>query len=236
MLFMNNAVVAVEGDSFLSLIERLATDDRVDPAKVSALLDIQERMMAKKAEVEFNEAFRRLRGKLPIIKKGDIVEYKGKEAFKFAKWEKVQAIIDDIIAEEGFDLTFDSEIHPTGTATIAILHHQGGHTRRISTPPLPLDSGGGKNAIQGIGSSMSYGQRYATKFALNLRFEDDDDGHRGGLVFINVEQQKIINDLITDTKTDMDRFLRALEVAAVENITIELYPAARNMLSAKKRA
>lgn len=233
---MSNEIAPLEHDSFLSLIERLAIDDRVDPAKVSAMLDIQERMMAKKAEAEFNEAFRRLRGKLPIIKKGDVVEYKGKEVFKFAKWEKVQAIIDDIIAEEGFDLTFDSEIHPTGTATIAILHHQGGHTRRISTPPLPLDSGGGKNAIQGIGSSMSYGQRYATKFALNLRFEDDDNGHRGGLVFINVEQQKIINELIAETKTDIDRFLRALEVASVENITLDVYPVARNMLSNKKKA
>ncbi len=197
-------------------------------------------MIAKRAEAEFNEAFLRLRGKLPIIKKGDIVAYENKktgkmeEAFKFAKWEKVQAIIDDIIASEGFDLTFDSTVHPNGTAVVAILHHTGGHTRRTSTPPIPIDSGGGKNNVQGVGSSMSYGQRYATKFALNLRFEDDDDAHLAGVVFISPAQVTQVNALIAETKTDLTRFLHTMNVAAVESLTTELLPVALNMLQSKK--
>jgi hypothetical protein len=234
--------LTIKDDGFLSLIDRLAHDSTVDPAKISAILDIQERMMAKCAESEFNEAFLRLRGKLPIIKKGDIVTYENKktgkmeEAFKFSKWEKVQAIIDDIIASEGFDLTFDSTVHPNGTAVVAILHHTGGHTRRTSTPPIPIDSGGGKNNVQGVGSSMSYGQRYATKFALNLRFEDDDDANLAGIVFISDEQVKQVNALIVETKTDTDRFLRTMNVAAVENLTTQLLPVALNMLQSKKAA
>ena len=157
------------------------------------------------------------------------------EAFKFAKWEKVQAVINDIIASEGFDLTFDSQVHPNGTAVVAILHHVGGHTRKTSTPPIPIDSGGGKNNVQGIGSSMSYGQRYATKFALNLRFEDDDDGKLAGVVFISPEQVKQVNSLIEATKTDLARFLHTMNVAVVENITTEVYPVAINMLSSKKK-
>ncbi len=239
---MSKDIAITDNQGFLSLIERLAHDTTVDPAKISAILDIQERMLNKRAEQEFNEAFLRLREKLPIIKKGDIVAYENKktgkmeEAFKFAKWEKVQAIIDDIIASEGFDLTFDSTVHPNGTAVVAILHHTGGHTRRTSTPPIPIDSGGGKNNVQGVGSSMSYGQRYATKFALNLRFEDDDDGVRGGLTFINPEQQKVIKDLLSETKTDTARFLQAMEVASVENIPTGAYALARNMLAGKKKS
>lgn len=234
-------IAITDTQNFLTLLDRLARDPGINPEKITAILDVQERVLAKRAEQEFNDAFLRLRGKLPIIKKGDIVAYENKKngkmeaAFKFAKWEKVQAIIDDIIASEGFDLTFDSHVHPNGTAVIAILHHTGGHTRRTSTPPIPIDSGGGKNNVQGVGSSMSYGQRYATKFALNLRFEDDDDARLAGIQFINVDQQKIINDLIAETKTDTDRFLRTMNVAAVENLTIELYPVARNMLASKKQ-
>lgn len=241
---MSTQIAVTSNQSFMEMIERLSTNKDVDPAKFAAMLDIQERLDARAAENEFNAAFQRLRGKLPIIKKGDVVEYPvnknepngpKKQAFKFAKWEKVQAVIDDIIAEEGFDLTFDSEVHPNGSSVIAILHHVGGHTRRTSTPPIPLDTGGGKNNVQGIGSSMSYGQRYATKFALNLRFEDDDDGERGGMVFINPAQQKIINDLIIETHTDPDRFMQTLGVAAIENIPLTVYPLARNMLSAKAK-
>lgn len=242
---MTNAIAISDTNNLLSLIEKLALDPNVDPAKISAILDIQERMIAKRAESEFNEAFLRLRGKLPIIKKGDIVAYAvdknkpdglKKEAFKFAKWEKVQAIIDDITASEGFDLTFDSTVHPNGTAVVAILHHTGGHTRRTSTPPIPIDSGGGKNNVQGVGSSMSYGQRYATKFALNLRFEDDDDANLAGIVFISAEQVKQVNALIAETKTDTDRFLRTMNVAAVENLTTQLLPVVLNMLQSKKAA
>jgi len=235
------ALVTTEEDNMLSLIERLATNPDVDPAKISAILDIKERMMDKKAEQEFNEAFVRLRSKLPIIKKGDIVAYENKktgvmeEAFKFAKWEKVQALIDDIIAEEGFDLTFDSQVHPNGTAVVAILHHRGGHTRKTSTPPIPIDSGGGKNNVQGVGSSMSYGQRYATKFALNLRFEDDDDGVRGGMVFIDEAKVKQLQALIAETKADERKYLEAIGVVALENIQGKDFAAALNALLAKKR-
>jgi len=235
------ALVTTEEDNMLSLIERLATNPDVDPAKISAILDIKERMMDKKAEQEFNAAFVRLRSKLPIIKKGDIVAYENKktgvmeEAFKFAKWEKVQALIDDIIAEEGFDLTFDSQVHPNGTAVVAILHHRGGHTRKTSTPPIPIDSGGGKNNVQGVGSSMSYGQRYATKFALNLRFEDDDDGVRGGMVFIDEAKVKQLQALIAETKADEKKYLEAIGVVALENIQGKDFAAALNALLAKKR-
>lgn len=238
----NQEVAVTENQNFLNMIERLAIDPNVDPAKISAVLDIQERMICKRAEQEFNEAFQRLRGKLPIIKKGDIVEYPinkndpngpKKEAFKFVKWEKVQAIIDDIIASEGFDLTFDSEVHPNGSAVIAILHHVGGHIRRTSTPPIPIDSGGGKNNVQGVGSSMSYGQRYATKFALNLRFEDDDDGARGGTVFVTPEQAKIIDDMLVEAKASVIDFLKYFGISAVENLTDRDFQLARNMLSAK---
>lgn len=240
---MSKDLALSETQNFLQMIERLAKDPSVDPQKISAILDIQERMLNKKAESEFNEAFIRLRDKLPIIKKGDIVEYPvnkndpngpKKEAFKFTKWEKVQGVIDAIIAEEGFDLTFDSEIHPNGTSIIAILHHVGGHTRRTSTPPLPIDSSGGKNNLQGVGSSMSYGQRYATKFALNLRFEDDDDGVRGGMVFVDEAQQKTINDLIAETKSNKDAFLQMMGVVDVANIQNKEYAKAINALNAKK--
>lgn len=237
---MTNELVTSDTSNFLSLIEKLALDPNVDPEKISAILDIQERMIAKRAESEFNEAFLRLRGKLPIIKKGDIVAYENKktgkmeEAFKFAKWEKVQAIIDDIIASEGFDLTFDSTVHPNGTAVVAILHHSGGHTRRTSTPPIPIDSGGGKNNVQGVGSSMSYGQRYATKFALNLRFEDDDDANLAGIKFIDAESVKMIENLLTETKADRNRFLQFMKAAGVENIQVKDLPKAVNALMSKK--
>lgn len=231
-----NDLVVPSPNEFLAMVERLAKNQDVDPAKISAILDIQERMLAKRAEQEFDEAFQRLRSKLPSIKKGDIVDYgPGKGSFKFAKWEKVQAAIDSILAEEGFDLTFDSQVHPNGTSTIAILRHRGGHVRRASTPPLPLDTGGGKNNIQGAGSSMSYGQRYATKFVLNLRFEDDDDGVLGGMVFIDEKKVQEIEKLLEETKSNRDTFLQTMGAVRVENIPLASYTVAVNLLMAKKR-
>lgn len=50
-------VVQAENKSLLDIVARAAMDPNVDPQKMNALLDIQERIMNKQAEIEFNIPF-----------------------------------------------------------------------------------------------------------------------------------------------------------------------------------
>jgi hypothetical protein len=64
--------------------------------------------------------------------------------------------------------------NPTVTG---VLRHRGGH-REEGELELPPDLTGGKNAVQAVGSALSYGQRYVARMLLSLtsRGGDDDAG------------------------------------------------------------
>lgn len=220
-----------------ALISRAATDPNFDVEKMRALLDMQKELVADQAKAQFNEAYARLQLVLPRIKKGGIVEYKDKPAFTYAKWEDIDAAIRPLLNAEGFSLTFDTAPHQSGGILVTgKLLHSSGHEKTASIGPLPLDTSGGKNNLQGAGSTFAYGCRYTSRMLLNLIYEaEDDDGHRGGLVFITDEQVKRLSDLVMETKSDLNAFLQYMEVAGLPNIVSQDYAKAENALLMKKR-
>ena len=99
---MTNTDIAVREDALpatlaastvLEVIAKAAADPSTDVAKMSALIDMHERLMGMQAKNAYNEAMARLRPDLPRIKKSGEVRYpirKGdengptKHAFNFA--------------------------------------------------------------------------------------------------------------------------------------------------------
>ena len=216
-------------------------------AKLESLLNMQERMEGRQAEAAFNQAFIRLQTKLPRIKKNGVLEYpvdKNKpdgakrKIASFAKWEDIDKEIRPILEAEGFALSFTTaprQQEGGGLTVTAILRHAAGHS--TETPiPVPLDTSGGKNNLQGYGSSLSYGKRYAATAALNIITEgEDDDGVRGGMAFLKPDQITELRSLIEETGTDERRFLDIMGVADLTNIEQGGYAAARNMLLQKRK-
>jgi len=212
--------LAVQGDmTMLNLIAAAATNPNVDVAKMSALLDMGERVERRQAEAEFNQAFIRLQSRLPRITRKGALEYptdKNKpdgpkrKIASFARWEDIDAAIRPLLEEEGFALSFNTVPRPGdggGLIVTAILRHTGGHSQETSIP-VPLDSSGGKNNLQGYGSSLSYGKRYAATAALNIITEgEDDDGHKGGSVYVDDVTAKLIEDLLVKSGANRESFL-----------------------------
>ena len=217
-------VVAEGPGALLSAIVTLAKDPTVDVTKLTALMEMQERMEDRAAEREFNQAFIRLSRNLPRINKRGEVEYKGQKAFKFAKYDDLDAAIRPALDAEGFVISFDTTPRTGdggGLIVTAILRHEGGHSTRTSIP-VPLDSSGGKNNLQGYGSSLSYGKRYAATAALNIVTEDeDDDGKRGGMRFITDEHERELVGLLQETRTNPDAFLQVMTNGARSTSEIE---------------
>lgn len=231
-------------DQVLSLIGELVRDDKVDAAKMTGIYDLQERVLARQAEAEFNMAFAELQADLPRIKKSGKVEYpKDKtkpdgpkeKAFNFARYEDIDEIIRPIMMRHGFSMSFDSGMRDGGGVTVTgRLLHRGGHARS-STVPLAVDASGGKNNLQGIGSSISYGKRYAVVMLLNLVFEgEDDDGVRGGTVFIDDAQLQQVQQLAEEVSADPEAFCRFMGVTAYPDIQKKDFAKAINALMAKK--
>jgi hypothetical protein len=227
-------------EQVLGAIIAAASDERVDVSKMRELLGLQKELMAMQAEQQFIEAFQRLSGELPRITKSGAVEYKEKIAFKFATWPAIDAVIRPLLQREGFTLSFDSTPRTGdggGLIVTGRLSHVGGHSRTASIP-VPLDTSGGKNSIQGYGSAMSYGKRYTTTSLLNIITEnEDDDGNRGGMKFITEAEESELFDLLKATNTEPSRFLDMMVSGIHELNEIESkdFVRLRNALLAKRQ-
>jgi ERF superfamily len=241
-------VQAEQPGSLLQAIVALAKDPSVDVNKLQALLDMQRGMESRAAEAEFNRDFIAMQERLPRIKKDGSLLYPVNKnqpdgpqrlVSKYAKWETIDEAIRPILKDHGFALSFTTAPRTGdggGLIVTAILRHRAGHS--TETPiPIPLDTSGGKNNIQGYGSALSYGKRYAATAALNVIAEgEDDDGKLAGMKFITAEQVAELGALLKETGSDEARYLQILGVARLDNIEAGAWAAARNMLIAKRQA
>jgi len=221
--------------NFLTVIAKAASDPNTDVAKMHGLLDVQERMMAKQAEIDFNADFARLQEELPRITKDAKIIHNGKLISTYATYEKIDDVIRPLLVKHGFGLRFNSE--PNGNTVIisATLSHRGGHsiTDKI---PLGFDNSGAKNNVQGVGSTIAYGKRYLVGMLLNLVFEgEDDDGAKSGYQPITDDQAATLKDMIRETNTDVVKFLNTMTgTKTVDEIALKDFNRVYNALLAKK--
>ncbi len=226
--------------SILNIIAQAATDPSVDVVKMTALLDMQERVMVKQAEADFNAAMVAMNtGSLRVSKKGMVNLGGGKGGYKFARWEDMDTVIRPLMQAHGFTLSFNSEMRPGdggGLIVVGTLMHASGHSRSASIP-LGLDAGAGRNNLQAMGSTLSYGKRYVAEMLLNIvREDDDDDGGDGGKKYIELDQAEQIEALITETKTDRTRFMQYFNIASITDMQVKDFVSAVNKLNQKKGA
>ena len=200
----------------LNIISAASRDSAVDVSKLTALLDLQERVLAKEAKAAFNAALGRLSSGLPRVQRNGTVDLgTGKGGYKFATWEDMDTILRPRMAREGFTLSFNTKQRDGGGALIyGTLLHVDGHEHTVEIA-LPLDAGAGRNNLQAMGSTLSYGKRYCADMLFNIvRTDEDDDGVRGGQSFISAEQVADILALIASTESDTDKLLAALKTGA----------------------
>jgi hypothetical protein len=230
----STALTTTSPNDMLALIKQAATDPNIDVAKMHGLLDVQERMMAKQAEIEFNIALSDLQAKLPRIRKDGAISHNGKVISTYAKYETIDDTIRPLLTEFNFSLRFNTRTTTDGKIIITgTLAHRGGHSITDEIP-LSIDASGAKNNVQGVGSTISYGKRYLVGMLLNLVFEgEDDDGQKAGYVPITVEQAETIKQALYDTNADVQAFLKFVGAKSVDEMAANKYQDAVNALRRK---
>lgn len=158
--------------SLLPMIDKLVERPDFDVEKLERLLDMQERIVTRSAMEQFNAAMAELQDELPAI------EERGQaHNTKYATLEDINDIAKPIMKKHGFAVSFRVHNIQGGIEVTGVLMHKGGH-REETTMTLPLDTSGSKNAVQAVGSSVSYGKRYVMAALLNITTRGaDDDGN-----------------------------------------------------------
>lgn len=240
--------VMTEAGSLLNIIAMAAENKDVDVAKLSALLDMQDRVLTKEAERSFNRDYMAAKLEMPRVKKDGAVEYAvnkaqpdgpKKEAFRFATIENIEKILEPIERKYGFAHFYDSAPRAGeggGITTTITLIHRDGH-ERTSSFSAGLDTSGGKSNLQGMHSSHSLAKRVCLMSIWGIVHEGkDDSGEADKLRYITDEQKAELVALQIETKTDTTRFLQHYGIRSLDEMESKSFTGAKNALLMKKGA
>jgi hypothetical protein len=210
-----------ESAAILSVIERAARDPAVDIDKMERLMAMHERMLARQAKAAYSAALAELQPKLPVVsERGGITNSAGKVQSTYALWEDVVTAITPMLSAHGFALSFRVGRDGDRQTVTGILSHRDGHSEE-TTLSLPLDMSGSKNAVQGVGSTVSGGE--------------DDDGQGGkGNTLITAEQKQQLVALMQETGVNTEKFLQYMAVTALDEIKAANFNKAKTALEARR--
>lgn len=218
-----------------SMIE-LAITKGADLDKLEKLMELQDRWDKNEAKKSYIEAMAEFKADPPEIEKDKKVSFgSGKTSYRHASLANVTKKINQGLSKHGLSVawtTFQNNGDITVTCTIT---HKFGHSESTSLSASP-DTSGSKNAIQAIGSTISYLERYTVLALTGLATHDmDDDGQEGGIEYITLDMQTEIYDLIKSTKANKAKVLKYLGAESVEKILLSEYGKTKVAFEAKKK-
>ena len=215
----------------VSMIERIALDPNVPIEKLERMLAMQERIQAESAKAAFSAAFAAASAEFPMIP----LNGKGDKNKPYALLKDIVNHTRPVLSRHGLALSFGVESTPDKVTVTAELMHVAGHSKTTSIE-LPRDTSGSKNAVQAVGSSQTYGQRYTAQAILGLSLGDDtdDDGAgAGGKTTITADEYFQLRNLLDEAKADEDKFCQFLKVQNLEELPSRMFANAVSALRKK---
>ena len=229
---MTDKQVATTATSpMLALADKMVAAGQI--ADLKQLLDMHREWEQDQARNAYNEAFAAFRSDPPHIHKGKEVKY-GNTRYSHATLDHVAQEIGKAMAPHGLSFRWETK-QDGGTITVTCwINHVGGH-REATTLSGPADTSGQKNAIQAIGSAVTYLQRYSLLAATGLAASDDDDGAGTSAPKITEEQADILRALADEVGADWPKFLKFMGVAEASELPAKRLHDATAALNAKRK-
>lgn len=212
---------------------RLAVTSGADLDKLEKLLTLQERWEANEAKKAYNEAMTAFKANPPKIEKDRAVKF-GNTAYSHASLSNVTDKISSELSKYGLSASWKTSQNGQVSVTCRIAHVKG-HFEE-TTLSAPADTSGSKNAIQAIGSTISYLERYTLLALTGLAtFDMDDDAQAAVTEFISEKELSQLVDLIADKEINIDKFLDYMKIESLEKMPKSKYAQALKAIEAKKR-
>lgn len=175
-------------DQMIALIEKVALDPNSDVDKMSKLLDVQERIFDKNAQIAFSKAMVACQKDMPVVT-ATVVNKQTNSTY--VKYEHLMEQIKPIYTKHGFGLSFgEEECSKRDNITVScdVVHIDGFSKKYEAT--LPIDSCGikgvvNKTGIHATASAYTYAKRYLVTMIFNIAVADhDDDAIKAGGVTV----------------------------------------------------
>lgn len=213
----------------MDMIER-AVSSGAGIDTIEKLMGLQERWEKNQARKAFDEAVAEAKAEIKPVTRNAT----GHNSKRYADFASIARAVDPILSRHGLSYRFRSEQNERINVT-CILSHKLGHSEEttLSGPP---DTTGNKNAIQAIGSTLTYLQRYSLMQALGLAASNDDDGKTAEApATITQEQADDIREALEVNGKSAATFLKWAKVERVEDLRADFYESALTAIKAPRR-
>ena len=200
---------------------KMAVTGKADLDKLEKLLTIQERWDVNEAKKAYHVAMAQFKANPPKIDKDRTVSFAtsvGKTSYNHASLANVTEKINEALSKCGLSASWKTQQNGAILVTCKITHIKG-HSEETTLSAL-ADTSGSKNAIQAIGSTITYLERYTLLALTGLATYDQDDDSKGSgaVEYINEKQVKQIKDLAVELKIDNKLFLDYMGIESLEKM------------------
>jgi hypothetical protein len=147
-------------------------------------MEFKERWEANEARKDFDNAMAEFKSSVLRIAKNRTAKFetqRGVTEYQYATLDNVNDSIIPALSAVGINHRWKVEQTAAEICVTCVLKHRRGHSEETTLKAL-ADTSGGKNAIQSIGSAVTYLERYTLLAATGLAVGGtDDDGNSSGI-------------------------------------------------------
>lgn len=203
--------------------------------QLEKLLTIQERYEANQARKEYHQAMTDFKANAPKIIKDKAVSFgAGKAAYKHASLYQVTQKVTEEMSKYGLSASWRVAQNGTISVTTRVTHVLG-HFEE-TTLSAPSDTSGSKNAIQAIGSTISYLERYGLLAICGLATADmDDDGNSVVTDFITDKELHQLRDHLISQDLGEEKVCAFLKVESLDKLPKADFDKAMRLKKAVKK-
>lgn len=208
-----------------------AVTSGADLEKLEKLLELQAKWDAMEAKKAYHKAMSDFKANPPKILKDKSVSFGvGKTSYTHASLANVCEKVSESLSKYGLSASWKVSQNGTVSVTCKVTHEKG-HSEETSLS-APADTSGSKNAIQAIGSTITYLERYTLLALLGLATGDqDNDG--GTIEFIDEKQLSVLMDSMKSKEVNEAKFLKYMGIESLEQMPKNKYKKAIEAIKAK---
>ena len=195
----NNSLPAEsQATAMMQIISRAAADPSCDLDKMERLLGMKERIDKEENSRQFNADMASMQIEMPSV-----AERGSGHNIKYATFEDINDVAKPIMSKYGFAVSFKVVETDRGVRVTGLLLHRSGH-REETEMTFPSDTSGSKNAVQALGSSISYAKRYIMSAMLNITTRGEDDNGFAAVpdAIVSFSQAAELNALLSRCKPE----------------------------------
>lgn len=194
---------------------------------IGKMLELQERWEATQAKKAYNKAMAAFKANPPEIEKDKKVAF-GATKYNHATLANVTRKINAALSLHGLSAAWSTNQTGVAISVTCKITHEQGHSEE-TTLTAQADTSGSKNAIQSIGSTITYLERYTLLALTGLATHEseDDDGKAAGVELISEEDVTAIMDHLTDLGTPIEKFLTYMKIEKLESMPKSDLPKAK---------